>query len=135
MLILDSSVTLAWALADERDPGTELLAQLASAETAMVPMHWVLEVTNALRMAVKRRRLNPGDPPQVLARIRNQPIEVDPETIARGWHDIPELAETYELTTYDAAYLELAMRLGVPLATLDEDLARAARTARVQLFA
>jgi len=134
MLVLDSSVSLAWALDDEQDLGPELLAQLTATDTAMVPAHWILEVTNGLRMAVKRRRLESGDPPQVMARIRDQPIHVDSETAVRCWHEIPVLADAYGLTTYDAAYLELAMRLDVPLATLDQDLARAARAAKVPLF-
>lgn len=134
MLVLDASVALAWALGDEQNLGPELLAQLTTIETATVPGHWILEVTNGLRMAVKRRRLESGDPTQVMARIRNQPIEVDPETPVRGWHEIPALADAYGLTTYDAAYLELALRLNAPLATLDQDLARAAREAGVPLF-
>ena len=134
MWVLDSSVAIAWALDDEQNLSTEMLAQLAATDTAIVPTHWILEVTNALRMAVKRRRLEPGGPPEVMARIRNQPIEFDAETIARAWHEIPLLADVYELTTYDAAYLELALRLELPLATLDKDLARAARKAGVSLF-
>ncbi len=135
MLVLDSSVTLAWALDDEHGLGPELLAQLTTAEVATVPAHWILEVTNGLRMAVKRRRLVSDDAPRVLARIRNQPIQFDSETSVRGWREIPELADTYGLTTYVAAYLELAIRLGAPLATLDQDLARAAHKAGVPLFA
>jgi predicted nucleic acid-binding protein len=134
MLVVDSSVILAWALDDERDLGPELLLQLTTTEVAMVPVHWILEVTNGLRMAVRRRRLQPDDPPRVLAKIRNQPIQVDSETPVRGWREIPALADAYGLTTYDAAYLELALRLEVPLATLDQDLARAAREAGVALF-
>lgn len=135
MLVLDASVSLAWALDDEQDLGQELLEQLTATDTAIVPAHWILEVTNGLRLAVRRRRLETGDPPQVLARIRQQPIQVDMETAVRGWHEIPLLADSYGLTTYDAAYLELAMRLDAPLATLDQDLARAARAAKVTLFA
>lgn len=134
MIVLDSSVSLAWALDDEQALGPATLGQVAAVDSAIVPVHWILEVTNALRMAVRRRRLAPDDPPQVLARIRNQPIEIDPETIERAWTDIPALADAYGLTTYDAAYLELASRLGLPLATLDLDLARAAREAGVALF-
>ncbi len=135
MLVLDSSTVLAWALDDEHPIGPELLAQLTTTETAIVPVHWILEITNALRMAAKRRRLASSDPAKIIARIRNQPIEIDPETIVRGWAEIPALADKYELTTYDAAYLELAMRLELPLATLDQDLARAAREAGVPLYA
>lgn len=134
MLVLDSSVALAWALEDERNLAPTLLAQLTTTETGMVPGHWILEVTNGLRLAVKRRRITSGDRPQLIARIRDQPIQVDPETAFRGWLEIPALAETHGLTTYDAAYLELALRLNAPLATLDQDLARAAREAGVPLF-
>jgi predicted nucleic acid-binding protein len=134
MLVLDSSVALAWALDDERNLGPELLAQLATTDAAMVPGHWILEVTNGLRMAVKRRRLLPGDPAQIMARIREQPLQVDSETAVRGWREIPALADVHGLTTYDAAYLELALRLNAPLATLDQDLGRAARKAGVALF-
>jgi len=134
MIVLDSSVSLAWALDDEQELGPALLAQVAAVDSAIVPVHWILEVTNALRMAVKRRRLEPGQPAQVLERIRNQPIEIDPETVERAWIDIPALADVHGLTTYDAAYLELALRLGLPLATLDQALARAARSAGVTLF-
>ncbi|MGH8129305.1 MAG: type II toxin-antitoxin system VapC family toxin, partial [Steroidobacteraceae bacterium] len=62
------------------------------------------------------------------------PIRVDDETFLRGWHAIPALAQRFQLTCYDAAYLELAIRRELPLATLDEALARAARTAKVKLF-
>lgn len=135
MIVLDSSAVVAWALDDENALGPDLLAQLATSESGIVPMHWILEVTNALRMAVRRRRLAPGDPPQILERIRNQPIDVDSETFVRAWLETPALAERHNLTTYDAAYLELAMRLDVPLATQDGELARAARTVGVPLFA
>ena len=133
MLVLDSSATLAWFLDDEQAYGIALLEDVAANETAVVPMHWLLEVANGLRMAVRRRRLSPDEPAQVLARIREQPIEVDPETIARGWSEIPRLADRYGLTTYDAAYLELSLRLDVPLATLDPDLMRAAHAAGVSV--
>jgi predicted nucleic acid-binding protein len=134
MLVLDSSVILAWTLDDEDSLGPELLRRLSTAEEAVVPVHWILEVTNGLLMAVRRRRLAPDDPPKLLARIAQQPIRIDSETLLRGWHDIPELAAQCGLTTYDAAYLELAKRLDMPLATLDQDLARAAREAGVPLF-
>ena len=134
MLVLDSSVTLAWSLDDEQEYAPGLLATVTAAETAVVPMHWLLEVANGLCMAVKRRRLAPGDPVMVLAHIREQPIIIDSETTSLGWREIPGLAQAHGLTVYDAAYLELALRLDAPLATLDQDLARAARAANVTLY-
>lgn len=71
---------------------------------------------------------------EILERIEYLPIRVDPETCIRGWADIPALAARMRLTTYDAAYLELALRVGAPLATLDQALARAAREAGVAVF-
>jgi predicted nucleic acid-binding protein len=134
MLVLDSSVILAWVLDDEDHLGPDLLRRLTTTEVAKVPCHWILEVTNGLQMAVKRRRLAADDPPKLLARIVKKPIQVDAQTPIRGWSEIPALAQAHGLTTYDAAYLELAMRIDAPLATLDQDLARAARQAGVTLF-
>jgi len=132
MLVVDSSAVLAWALADEQGDAEQLL-ELMSVERAVVPVHWILEVTNGLRMAVRRRRLKAGEPAEIVARLRILPITVDFETTVQGWSEIPALADKFALTTYDAAYLELAMRLDAPLATLDQELARAARLAKVRL--
>jgi len=133
MLVLDSSITLAWVLDDET-AGAESTLELMDVERAIVPAHWILEVTNGLRMAVRRQRLNLENVPQLMKQLRNLPLRVDPETDVMGWNEIPAIAERFELTTYDAAYLELALRLNAPLATLDQDLARAARQAGVPLF-
>jgi predicted nucleic acid-binding protein len=132
-LVLDSSAALSWVLEDERNAAMPALDALEF-ERAAVLQHWILEVTNALRLAVRRQRLKPDEPAAVLARLRSLPLHVDVETSARGWGETLALAERFELTTYDAAYLELALRLDLPLATLDQDLARAARAARVPLF-
>lgn len=133
MFVLDASAVLAWALGDEDELPGVLLERLA-AESVIVPAHWILEVTNGLQIAVRRGRLNPDESFDVLERIRQLPIRLDPETPVRGWHETPVLAARFGLTTYDAAYLELAMRLNVTLATLDQELSRAAREAGVPLF-
>jgi predicted nucleic acid-binding protein len=133
MLVLDASAALAWAMGDERRSPVEMVERLTE-EPVIVPTHWILEVTNGLRVGVLRGRLQPDEPLEVLARIRNLLIRVDPETPVRGWQETPVLAARFGLTTYDAAYLELALRMDAPLATLDQDLARAAREAGVPLF-
>ena len=133
MLVLDSSVTLAWVLDDET-AGAESTLELMDVERAIVPAHWILEVTNGLRMAVRRQRLKLENVSQLMKQLRTLPLSVDPETEVMGWNEVPALAARFELTTYDAAYLELALRLNAPLATLDLDLARAAREAGVPLF-
>ncbi len=134
MLVLDASAALAWAYADEAGRPDEVIDHV-TANGGHVPSHWILEVTNSLLVGARRGRLKGGQWQQLLVEIAALPIQVDSETAIRGWDAIPALAEQFQLTSYDAAYLELALRLGAPLATLDQDLARAARKAGVTLFA
>lgn len=133
MLVVDSSAALSWALRDEQGSGLALLETMVE-EPAIVPVHWILEVTNALRMAVQRARLQPDERHAIVERLENLSITVDAETVSRGWREIPLLADRFALTTYDAAYLELAIRLDLSLATMDKALARAARAAGVPLL-
>ena len=134
MLVLDSSATLAWILEDETG-GIDNALELMDRERAIVPMHWILEITNGLRMAVRRRRVKREDVTRFMTQLRALPLQVDLQTETRGWDEIPALAYAHGITSYDAAYLELARRIDAPLVTLDHDLARAARAAKVPLFA
>lgn len=131
--MLDASAALAWAFPDEGNELAHLTLNSAESLDCVVPSHWVLEVTNGLLLAERRGRLRVGEHAEILARVECLPIRVDPETHIRGWQDIPALASGLRLTTYDAAYLELALRLDAPLATLDQTLARAAREAGAQV--
>jgi predicted nucleic acid-binding protein len=133
MLVLDASTVLAWAFADEAG-NPDAVIDYVEANGAQVPAHWILEVTNTLLVGERRSRLKSGQKHQFLSELASLPIRVDLETPIRGWDAIPALAERYRLTSYDAAYVELALRLDAPLATLDQDLARAARAAKVRLF-
>ncbi|MGH8596834.1 MAG: type II toxin-antitoxin system VapC family toxin, partial [Gammaproteobacteria bacterium] len=103
-------------------------------DVTCVPAHWILEITNTLVISERRGKLQPRQRQEILEAIKLLPIKADDETWLRGWDVIPALADRFGLTTYDAAYLELAMRLQAPLATLDQDLVRAARAAKVPLF-
>ncbi len=134
MLVLDASAVIAWAYEDEVGLPDAVMERVGS-DSVVVPTHWILEVTNTLLVGERRGRLKAGQRQEILARIQILPIRVDTETSFHGWQRIPELAMRFGLTTYDAAYLELALRLDAPLATLDQDLARAAREAGVPLFA
>jgi predicted nucleic acid-binding protein len=128
MLVIDASVALAWLFDDERHvPAMAWLDQVA-ASRAIVPAHWWLEVTNALVTAKRRHRLR-RDPEEMLAPLRSLPIEIDLESAAQASSAIVALALERGLTTYDGAYLELALRRQLPLATLDTTLAAAARAA------
>lgn len=133
MLVLDASSVLAWAYSDETGH-PDAVIDFVEANGAHVPAHWILEVTNTLLVGERRNRLKAGQRQRFLAEIAALPIRVDAETSVRGWDAIPALAEQHHLTSYDAAYLELALRLDVPLVTLDRDLARAARAAKVRLL-
>jgi predicted nucleic acid-binding protein len=133
VIVLDASAVIAWAYGEEGDRLDALIREVATTFAA-VPGHWVLEVADALLLGERHRRIKAGERDAILARIQELPVRVDDETFLRGWQDIPELAARHRLTTYDAAYLELAQRLQAPLATLDRDLTHAARTARVRLY-
>ena len=117
---------------DERERLSEALLDRIAACDAVVPAHWILEVTNGLLLAARRGRLRrPDEDIEILERLGALTIRVDPATATHGWRESPFLARRLGLTTYDAAYLELAIRLDAPLATLDTELARAARLAGV----
>jgi predicted nucleic acid-binding protein len=133
MVVLDASIVIAWAYREEGER-LDALIRYVSAESAHVPAHWVLEVTNALLCGQRGGRIVRGQRREIIDRIRALPIRQDQETFLRGWQETTALAETHGLTAYDAAYLELAIRLDLPLATLDQDLSRAARKAGVPLF-
>lgn len=124
--VLDASVALAWCFEDESSAGADaVLDRLADGE-AFVPDLWFLEVGNALLGAERRGRLGQAESTRLLELLRQLPIRVEETPSSRTWGEILGLARAHRLSTYDALYLDLAMRLGIPLATLDEDLRQAA---------
>lgn len=133
-LILDSSATLAWIYADETTPAVRKVFDLLSDNGAWVPTLWRLEVANILEMGVRRRRHDAAFRDATLADLALLPINLDPETDRQAWGATMQLAERCRLTLYDAAYLELAQRRSLPLATLDRDLRAAAKAERVVLL-
>lgn len=133
MLVIDASVVIGWAYREAPAMLDELIRQVAD-DVACVPAHWALEVTNTLITSERHGRIRASERDEMLAAIRLLPIRPDEETWTRAWDLIPALAVAHRLTAYDAGYLELALRLDATLATLDQDLARAARAAGVRLF-
>jgi predicted nucleic acid-binding protein len=124
--VLDCSVTLPWVFASEATPATDaLLDELAAGARAWVPALWHLEVANALLGAQRRGLIDKAGVEGFLATLRAVGIEVDDETMSVAWTRTLALGESYGLTASDAAYLELALRKGLPLATLDASLKRA----------
>ncbi len=132
--VFDTSVTMAWCFDDECTPRTEALLEKLARQPAIIPGHWSLEVANVLAIATKSGRINRTKRTAFIHMFDAFSIHVDPETHSRAWNDILHLADTCRLTSYDAAYLELAMRIGIPLATDDEALKKAARANGVALL-
>lgn len=132
--VLDASMTLSWAFDGESTPFT--LAVLKSLETvqAIAPALWPFEVASALSIAERRGRMDPAAQAVFLEHLRRLPIAIEHRPAVWLAQQILPLARTYQLSTYDAAYLELAIREGLPLATLDDDLRRAASAAGVALL-
>jgi predicted nucleic acid-binding protein len=131
---LDTSVTLAWLLPDEHSPATQQILDRVTTSGASVPALWHLEVANSLSMAVRRRRIDAAFRDASLADLALLNIHVDPDTSRLAWSATLKLADQHQLTLYDAAYLELALRFGLPLATLDRDLRAAASLKSVSLL-
>jgi len=131
-LVLDCSVTLAWVYSDETTPAVRDVFDRLSQGGAWVPALWRLEVANVLEMSVRRGRHGADFRDATLADLAQLPIHIDPDTDKQAWGETLRLAERHQLTLYDSAYLELSLRRNLPLATLDEDLARAARAEKVR---
>jgi predicted nucleic acid-binding protein len=133
--VLDASVTVAWCFNDEATTQTTALLESLENGKAFVPAIWPLEIGNVLISAQKRQRISYADIMQFLDLLKNINIHVDLETVDKSFHEVFSLAHTENLTTYDAAYLELAMRMGIPLATKDRLLQQACNRLGVELSA
>ena len=128
VIVIDASVAASWCFEDEASgPGDELLDQVARLG-AVVPSLWHLEIGNILRQAERRKRIAEAVSQQKLLLLSGLPIETDTETSARAWGATLLLARRHTLTVYDAAYLELTLRRGLPLASEDHDLLAAAQS-------
>lgn len=132
--VVDSSMALSWVFTDEQTGATEALMDRAGAAGVVVPSLWRLEVANVMQMAVRRGRVTAAFRDDSLDDLHGLPVEIDLETDAQAWSSTLRLAEQHRLTLYDAAYLELAQRRGLPLASLDRDLRAAAEAAGVEVL-
>ena len=132
--VLDASVTLAWCFKDESDVRAAKVLGHLSSTTGVVPSIWGLEVANALLVAERRGRLSAAEATDVVELLRELRIEIDPTPREIVFGPVLSLARAQKLSAYDSAYLELALREGLPLATLDVRLAEAAEKLGVDLF-
>jgi predicted nucleic acid-binding protein len=133
-LVIDSSVAIAWCFPDEQDAYSQSVLDALASEQAIVPDLWHLEVANTLLVGERRKRSTQANTVTWLGFFSSLPIAVDEETKAHAFGDTLSLAREHGLSVYDAAYLELAMRRGVPLATLDDKLKAAAEAVGVPLY-
>ena len=132
--VVDSSVTMSWCFADEATDYTESVLDRLRDLPAVVPAIWPLEVSNVLLVGERRRRITHSRATRFVRVLQELPISVDGETVSASLGPVLQLGREYGLTAHDAAYLELAMRRGLPLATLDEVLIAAASEAGVDLL-
>lgn len=133
-LIVDASAIGAYLLPDE---DSELLPGLTNALAELllvVPPHWHFEVANLAVVSVRRQRLSETELPRLAESIRGLRVEVDPIGGTDAWDSVMDLALAHGLTIYDSAYLALAKRRLLPLATLDRRLVEAARAEKLELF-
>jgi predicted nucleic acid-binding protein len=131
-LVLDSSATLAWIYGDETTEAIRAVFDQVADAGAVVPSLWRLEVANSLTVAVRRNRIDAEFRRAALADLAVLDITTDPHTDGHAWSETLPLADRFRLTLYDAAYLELARRRQLPLATLDQALHAAAQAAGVK---
>jgi len=125
-LTLDCSMTMAWCFEDEGHPRADAVLASLATQAAVVPSLWPLEVANVLAVCERRGRINAADIARFLQWLERLPISIDVEGAERAFRDVLSLARNERLSAYDAAYLELALREGGPLATLDAALAASA---------
>jgi len=125
--VLDASIAISWCFEETQTPYAVAVLDLVSqGAEAHVPSIWPLEVTNALVKAFRRRHITREELFEYAQRLGELRIAVDPEAAARAFTEVLMLAERYQLTTYDAAYLELAKRRNMPIATADGNILQAA---------
>lgn len=135
--VLDNSVTMRWCFGDGKPQELAYAGSVLEAMKhthAQVPMTWGLEVANVIAKAEAKAWVTEARSEAFLAMLGDVDIEVDTATYAHALSDTLQLARRYKLSAYDASYLELALRSGLPLATLDEDLQKAAKKAGVKKF-
>lgn len=132
-VVLDASVTLALLFGDETTQAVREVFDGVAEHGAVVPGLWWLEIANSLTTAVRRKRVPKDFRDAALHDLTILDLTTDPLTIAQAWTATLALADRHRLTVYDAAYLELAARRGLPLATLDRDLRDAAINQNVSL--
>lgn len=132
--VVDASVAMSWCFLDEAAAATQRLYNDLSGAFIIAPAWWYIELTNVLYLAEKSRRIPTERVAEFIAMIEGLRVEIDNEAPQRAFSHLLPLCRAHKLTSYDAIYLDLAMRRKLPLATLDEPLRKAARKLGVKLL-
>lgn len=132
--VVDCSVAMAWLFHDEATPRTADLLNRLTKETALVPAWWFIEITNVLAFAERKGRITPAKSDAFIADLDKLGIERDDAAPDRAFTHLLALCRMHKLTSYDAMYLDLAVRRHLPLATLDDDLRKTAKKLGVSLL-
>ena len=133
--VLDASVALCWFFEGQKTAYTEAVFEcLARGDEALVPVVWPLEVVNSLAVAARQKTITAAQLETFVADLKELPVEVDLEGVERTYSSILRISRQHQLSSYDAAYLDLALVEGLPLATLDKNLRAAAKRAGVELL-
>lgn len=132
--VIDNSVVMAWCFGDEDSAYADDVLDALEFREAIAPAIWPLETGNVLVVAERRKRLSESDTIRFLALINDLPIYVVQEPPERMTKEILALARERQISTYDASYLDLAMRKGLPIATQDSGLKKAAKACDVPIF-
>ena len=128
-------MTMAWLFSDEANSATDALRKSLLKDYAIAPVLWPIEVGNVLLVATRRGRITSDDWSSIRTDLAALPIEVEQASDDRVLESVVPIAHQYEISVYDAMYLEIALRLGLPLATLDRKLAAASSRAGVVVVA
>ena len=133
-IVIDASVALAWCFPDEASEYADGVLVALDGRTAMVPAIWPVEVANALLVGERRKRIRQPEVRRFVELLKSLNILEDGQPFADTVSNILPLAREHDLSAYDAAYLDVAVRHGAPLATLDKALQKAGRAAGVKIF-
>lgn len=133
-LVVDNSVVMAWCFADETDDYADSVLDSLAETGALVPAVWPLEAANVLVVAERRGRLREADSVRFISLLERLPLTVEPQRADRVLGGVLSLAREQTLSAYNASYLDLAMRNGLPLATRDQKLQEAARRCNLPLW-
>ncbi len=132
--VIDNSIVMSWCFNDEINSYADFILDNLESHSAIVPSIWPLEVGNVLLVAERKKRLTVADSSRFLDLLSNLPIFVEQESPERMVKEIFALARSLDLSSYDASYLDLAMRKGLSIASLDKNLIRASKKVKVPIF-